>query len=151
MLPDGRINPGQMTSFNHYALGAVADWLHGSVGGISPQESGWRVIRVEPVPGGNLTNAAVTFDGPYGKVVCEWVLEGTKFNMWLEVPPNCSAVVFLPSGLPRSFAAETCQQRHGLVVQSGVHKFEDTFDPGEWPPLPFVAANQPLPPNTIAG
>ena len=33
MLPDGTINPGEMTSFNHYALGAVADWLHRTVGG----------------------------------------------------------------------------------------------------------------------
>ncbi|KAK1676214.1 alfa-L-rhamnosidase [Colletotrichum godetiae] len=151
MLSDGRINPGQMTSFNHYALGAVADWLHGSVGGISPQEPGWRMIRVEPVPGGNLTNATVSFDGPYGKVACEWVLDGTDFKMRLEVPPSCSAAVFLPSGLPRSFAAETEKQRAVVMVQSGVHEFEDTFDPGEWPPLPLVAANQPLPSNTIAG
>lgn len=28
MLPDGRVNPGEMTSFNHYALGAVGDWMH---------------------------------------------------------------------------------------------------------------------------
>ncbi|MGI0501413.1 hypothetical protein ABY44_00005, partial [Burkholderia sp. ZZQ-2] len=33
MLPDGTVNPGTMTSFNHYALGAVADWLHRSVAG----------------------------------------------------------------------------------------------------------------------
>ncbi|KXH28305.1 hypothetical protein CSAL01_00839 [Colletotrichum salicis] len=141
MLPDGRINSGQMTSFNHYALGAVADWLHGSVGGVSPQEPGWRLIRVEPIPGGNLTNTTVSFDGPYGKVACEWVMDGMNFKMRLEVPPSCSAAVFLPSELPKSFAAETEKQRAAVMVQSGVHEFEDTFDPGEWPPLPLVAAN----------
>ena len=36
MLPDGRVNPGEMTSFNHYALGAVGDWLHRVVGGLAP-------------------------------------------------------------------------------------------------------------------
>ncbi|MCB0241082.1 MAG: alpha-L-rhamnosidase, partial [Anaerolineae bacterium] len=36
MLPDGRVNPGKMTSFNHYALGAVADWLHRTVAGLAP-------------------------------------------------------------------------------------------------------------------
>ena len=36
MLPDGSINPGEMTSFNHYALGAVADWMHRTIGGIAP-------------------------------------------------------------------------------------------------------------------
>ena len=41
MLPDGTINPGQMTSFNHYALGAVADWMHRVIGGIAPLEPGY--------------------------------------------------------------------------------------------------------------
>ncbi len=41
MLPDGTINPGQMTSFNHYALGAVADWMHRIIGGITPVEPGY--------------------------------------------------------------------------------------------------------------
>ena len=36
MLPDGSVNPGQMTSFNHYAFGAVADWMHRVIGGLAP-------------------------------------------------------------------------------------------------------------------
>ncbi|KAF6836682.1 alpha-rhamnosidase [Colletotrichum plurivorum] len=149
MLPDGRINPGQMTSFNHYALGAVADWLHGTVGGISPAKPGWRVIRVRPVPGGNLTSAKASFDGPYGKVASEWSLdESGVFRLKLTVPPSCSAVVTLPSELRKEFD-EGCEASR--VVQSGSHEFECSFDPGEWPPKPFVAANQSMPPDTIAG
>lgn len=72
MLPDGRNNPGQMTSFNHYAHGAVAEWLRGSVGGINIAEAGWKVVRVRPVPGGNVTWAKVTFNGPYGR----WSVSG---------------------------------------------------------------------------
>ncbi|KAF9875293.1 alpha-rhamnosidase [Colletotrichum karsti] len=147
MLPDGRINPGQMTSFNHYALGSVADWLHGSVGGISPLEPGWRAIRVRPVPGGNLTSARVSFDGPYGLVSCEWKLEDGVFRMKLAVPPSCSASVTLPSKLRKGFD-ETDEPIR--VVQSGVHDFECPFDAGEWPPKPLIAANQPMPPDTIA-
>ncbi|KAJ3961467.1 hypothetical protein N0V92_001815 [Colletotrichum tropicale] len=148
MLPDGRINPGQMTSFNHYALGAVADWLHGTVGGISPLEPGWKVIRVRPVPGGNLTSAKVSFDGPYGRVACQWKLEGSNFKMKLSVPPSCSAVVTLPSGLREGFDEDG---EPTLQVSSGVHEFECAFEAGEWPPKPLVAANQPMPPDTIAG
>jgi alpha-L-rhamnosidase len=44
MLADGTINPGEMTSFNHYALGAVADWMHRVVAGIAPLEPGYRRI-----------------------------------------------------------------------------------------------------------
>ena len=57
MLPDGSINPGGMTSFNHYALGAVAVWLERTVGGLAPAEPGYRVIEVAPVPGGGLSSA----------------------------------------------------------------------------------------------
>src|SRR5690606_22868655 len=46
MLPDGTINPGQMTSFNHYALGAVADWMHRVVAGLAPLEPGYRSMRI---------------------------------------------------------------------------------------------------------
>ncbi|KAK7911804.1 hypothetical protein PG985_014285 [Apiospora marii] len=135
MLPDGKINPGSMTSFNHYALGAVADWLHGTLGGISAvPNSGWRRIQVRPVPGGSITNASVSFDGPHGVVKCEWRLEGTKFTMKLEVPPNSWAEVTLPSE-PEQATDEG--NSSGRVVGSGTHQFTCDFDPGEWPPQPL--------------
>ncbi len=60
MLPDGSVNPGEMTSFNHYALGAVADWLHRTVGGLAPAQPGYRQIAVRPRPGGGLTRCLCT-------------------------------------------------------------------------------------------
>ena len=54
MLPDGSVNPGEMTSFNHYALGAVVDFLHRVVGGLESAEPGWRRVRIAPRPGGGL-------------------------------------------------------------------------------------------------
>jgi alpha-L-rhamnosidase len=58
MLPDGAINPGEMTSFNHYALGAVADWMQRTIGGLAPAEPGYRRLEIRPRPGGALTHAA---------------------------------------------------------------------------------------------
>lgn len=72
MLPDGSINPGQMTSFNHYALGAVADWMHRVVGGISPLEPGYSRVRVAPRPGGGLTWAKTSLETPHGLVEVSW-------------------------------------------------------------------------------
>ncbi|KAG7108625.1 Alpha-L-rhamnosidase like protein [Verticillium longisporum] len=136
MLPDGRINPGEMTSFNHYALGAVADWLHGSVAGISPLTPGWKTVRVRPVPGGNLTRASASFDGPYGLVSIAWTLErGEAFRMELTVPPSCSAVVTLPSELRGDYRVAEEASR---VVNSGVHVFECICNLGAWPPKPLV-------------
>ncbi|WP_327010277.1 glycoside hydrolase family 78 protein [Dactylosporangium sp. NBC_01737] len=68
MLPDGTVNPGDMTSFNHYALGAVADWLHRTVAGLAPGAPGYRGVTVRPRPGGGLTHAAATHDSPYGRI-----------------------------------------------------------------------------------
>ncbi|WP_420123861.1 family 78 glycoside hydrolase catalytic domain, partial [Nakamurella sp.] len=72
MLPDGTINPGEMTSFNHYALGAVADWMHRTVGGIAPAEPGYRRVRVAPRPGGGLTWARSSLQTPHGEVSVSW-------------------------------------------------------------------------------
>ncbi|EFY92942.1 alpha-L-rhamnosidase [Metarhizium acridum CQMa 102] len=48
---DGHVNPGQMTSFNHYSFGAVVDWIFGTIGGEAPAEPGWKTIAVESIPG----------------------------------------------------------------------------------------------------
>ncbi|KAK8045971.1 hypothetical protein PG996_014035 [Apiospora saccharicola] len=141
MLPDGKINPGSMTSFNHYALGAVADWLHGTLGGISSVPgSGWRRIKVQPVPGGDVTSAAVSFDGPHGLIKCEWRLDGTKFSMRLDVPPNSWAEVTLPSELGQTAGGNGTSS--GRVVGSGTHQFTCDFDAGEWPPQPLGPPNK---------
>ena len=62
MLPDGTINPGEMTSFNHYALGAVADWMHRTIGGIAPASPGYAKVVIAPRPGGGLTWAKASLD-----------------------------------------------------------------------------------------
>jgi len=96
MLPDGSVNPGQMTSFNHYALGSVAAFLHSTVGGLSPLEPGWSRALVKPQPGGTLTSAKTSFDSPYGKYAVSWELHGEVLSVDVRVPPNGHAVVDLP-------------------------------------------------------
>ncbi|HEY4418716.1 MAG TPA: family 78 glycoside hydrolase catalytic domain [Pseudonocardia sp.] len=96
MLPDGSINPGQMTSFNHYALGAVADWLHRVVAGLAPAEPGYRRILVRPVPGGGLISAAARHETPYGEAAVAWRRSGGRFLLDVEVPVGARASVHLP-------------------------------------------------------
>ena len=98
MLPDGSVNPGEMTSFNHYALGAVADWVHRTVGGLAPAVPGWRQIEIRPRPGGGLTFAHARYRTAYGTVACSWRLEEGEMTVEIEVPPNSTANVFLPGG-----------------------------------------------------
>ena len=68
MLDDGTVNSGKMTSFNHYALGSVADWMHRVIGGVEAVEPGYRRIRFAPRPGGGLTCAATSHESPDGRV-----------------------------------------------------------------------------------
>jgi alpha-L-rhamnosidase len=96
MLPDGSINPGEMTSFNHYALGAVADWMQRTIGGIAPAAPGYRVIAVRPQPGGGLTSASAALDTGYGRVVTDWRIEEGEFRLQLTVPSGAEALVVLP-------------------------------------------------------
>ncbi|KPV54574.1 alpha-L-rhamnosidase, partial [Kouleothrix aurantiaca] len=96
MLPDGSINPGEMTSFNHYALGAVADWIHRMIGGLTPAAPGYRAIEIHPVPGGGITQATTRHQTPYGLAECTWAIEAEEFRVTVVVPPNTMARVFLP-------------------------------------------------------
>jgi alpha-L-rhamnosidase len=96
MLPDGSVNPGEMTSFNHYALGAVADWMQRTVGGLAPAEPGYRHIEIRPQPGGGLTHARACHRTPYGLAECSWRLEGGQLELAVVVPPNATAQVTLP-------------------------------------------------------
>jgi alpha-L-rhamnosidase len=104
MRPDGSVNDPGMTSFNHYALGAVANWMHKNIGGLAPLAPGWKRFLVRPVPGGGLTSSAARFESPYGRIQVKWWLSGSGSGQagdmvmacLVTVPPNTSARVELP-------------------------------------------------------
>lgn len=99
MLPDGRINPGEMTSFNHYALGAVADWMHQQIGGLRRTAPGWSSFRVAPRPGGGITHASTAHRGPRGRIAVTWRAEAGRLSVEVEVPAGSTAELDLP-GIP---------------------------------------------------
>ncbi|WP_432970232.1 family 78 glycoside hydrolase catalytic domain [Dactylosporangium sp. CA-233914] len=93
MLPDGTINPGEMTSFNHYALGAVADWLHSTVAGLSHDSPGYRRLRIAPRPRGPLRDAGATHLTPFGPASVDWRLDGATLTVDALVPASATAVI----------------------------------------------------------
>jgi alpha-L-rhamnosidase len=100
--PDGTLNGTRMNSFNHYALGAVADWLHRTVGGLAPAAPAYRRQRIAPVPGGGMSWASSRHRTPYGLAESSWRIEGDTIEVMALVPPNTTAQVVLPgaSGEP---------------------------------------------------
>ncbi|SDO70343.1 alpha-L-rhamnosidase [Klenkia soli] len=98
LLPDGTVNPHEMTSFNHYALGAVVDWLHRGLVGIAPAEPGYRRVRVAPVVLPGLTSATSDLVTPYGPVHAGWVLADGAVRVTAHIPTGAGADVLLPDG-----------------------------------------------------
>lgn len=96
MRPDGTINPGEMTSFNHYALGAIADFLHRSVAGLAPLSPGYRDIEVRPLPPANLDRASASHLTPYGPAAIRWERHDGRIDFDLRVPVGATAQVYLP-------------------------------------------------------
>ena len=121
LLPDGSVNPGQMTSFNHYAFGAVAAYLHQRIAGLAPREPGYRSISVRPLPGRELTYARTRQLTPYGTAEVAWSRGDGRFLLEVTVPSLVEAHVQLPG----STTVE--------VVGAGQHRFEvpDPFEPGQ--------------------
>jgi alpha-L-rhamnosidase len=125
LLPNGSVNPGEMTSFNHYALGAVADWLHRTVGGLAPAQPGYRQIAVRPRPGGGLTHACARHITPYGMAESSWRIQDGKIEVKVMVPPNTTALVSLPG-----------REEKPIEVDPGAHSWEYGYeDPDARPAL----------------
>jgi alpha-L-rhamnosidase len=96
MLPDGSVNPGSMTSFNHYALGAVADWMHRTVAGLAPAAPGYREITVRPLPNRALGHASARHLTPYGEASVVWRRADGRFTLDVVVPVGARATVHVP-------------------------------------------------------
>ncbi len=98
--PDGSMWSDNMNSFNHYAYGAVADWMYSVIGGLDTEEqaAGFKRSRIHPRPGGGLTSAKVAEITPYGELSSAWWLEGGRMTLEVAVPHNTAATVILPAG-----------------------------------------------------
>lgn len=100
MLPDGTINAGEMTSFNHYALGAVADWMHRTIGGIAPLDPGYARVLVAPRPGGGLTSASTSLETRHGLVEVAWRRDADEVTVSVSLPDGVTGVLDLGGDAP---------------------------------------------------
>ena len=90
-------NPQSMNSLNHYAYGAVGQWMYERIAGLSSLEPGYKKIRIAPVPNKEfLTSASASLNTPYGKASSSWQLENGNFNLDVVIPPNTTAEIHLP-------------------------------------------------------
>lgn len=101
-----------MNSFNHYAYGAIGEWLMGGILGINPDEAGYKSIILKPTFGGSLTYAKGSYNSIYGEITSEWKLNKNKFIYRCKIPANTTATLYLPSN------------DKAINLSSGSYKFE---------------------------
>jgi len=90
--------PG-MNSFNHYAYGAIGDWMYRVVAGIDTYDDqpGYKHIKIMPHPGEGLTSAAADLQTYYGLVSSHWKTDNGQFNLDVEIPANTKATIYIPA------------------------------------------------------
>ncbi|TYP97076.1 alpha-L-rhamnosidase [Sphingobacterium allocomposti] len=115
--PDGSFQTATMNSFNHYAYGAIGDWMYRSVAGISPDGAtpGYKKIIIRPQPGGKLNHAKAELMTSYGLLGSSWEIEGNRFRLRVQIPVNTTATVILPDGKQEQ-------------IGSGSYAFESLLD-----------------------
>jgi alpha-L-rhamnosidase len=131
--PDGTRHPSEMTSCNHYALGAVITWLHRTVGGLSPAEPGYRRMRIAPRPGPGLAYASLRHLTVHGEVRTAWRITGSDVTVEVTVPPGTEATVGLPLH-PEALETE---------VTAGTHTWNYPAPPG-YDPLARYTLDTPV-------
>ncbi len=95
--PTGGFQSVDMNSFNHYAFGAVGQYLYDTVGGINHASPGYNNMIIQPVPGNGLTWANTSFNSVHGLVSSAWTNTGGIFSLETVVPPNTTAQIFVPT------------------------------------------------------
>jgi alpha-L-rhamnosidase len=93
-------------SLNHYAYGAVGNWLYQVVAGIELGTPGYKHIRFQPQPGGGLTEAQASYASLYGEIASSWRIKDGQFTLTVTVPANTTATVAIPARLGRQVTGD---------------------------------------------
>jgi alpha-L-rhamnosidase len=94
--PDSTFQTPGMNSFNHYAYGAIGDWMYRTVAGLRESEPGYKEIIVQPHIGGGLTEATADYKTYYGTASSHWKMNNGKLQMDVVVPANTTATIYIP-------------------------------------------------------
>ena len=95
--PDSTFQTPGMNSFNHYAYGAIGDWMYRNITGIDTEvdKPGYKGIIIKPSVGGGLTKASATLESNYGDIKSAWQKDGETLNMQTSIPANATATIYL--------------------------------------------------------
>lgn len=125
--PDSTFQAASMNSFNHYAYGAIGDWMYRTMSGLDTEadQPGYKAIRIEPKPGGGFSHAESVLETPYGKTTVRWQLEGNTLVVAVDIPANTTATIRLPAASLANIS------EGGIPFSQGKELFSTTFQDGK--------------------
>ncbi len=95
IMPDGKMWSSQMNSFNHYAYGAVADWIYAVCGGINPVESapGYEKVLISPVSDDRIDWLKVELETAHGRIKSYWKHQNGKVVYEITTPVAATVII----------------------------------------------------------
>lgn len=129
ILPDGRIQPTGMNSLNHYAYGAIVEWIYRYVCGLNPVEEapGFRKVRFCPRADKRLQYVKAEYDSLYGKYEAGWKWQGDKIIYHITVPFGCEAEICLQEKPIYVKINGLDAQESGWKLHSGSYEIETRY------------------------
>ena len=130
---DGTCNTGKddgtggMVSFNHYASGAVGDFLYRRIAGIEATEGGYRSFRIQPLTGGNLKWAKGSVNTAYGTVSSEWKIEDGMFTIQVQVPVGTTCTLVMPGNTQKVLGSGTYTLKEAIRERNDRNGKESVF------------------------
>ncbi|MDR3252482.1 MAG: alpha-rhamnosidase, partial [Tannerella sp.] len=99
-IPGRGFQSAGMNSLDHFAFGAVSEWMFRHVLGINPDihHPGYEHFTIQPRPGGSLTWAKGSYNSIRGKISSAWRIDNGIFTLQVGIPANSTATIILPSG-----------------------------------------------------
>ena len=97
--PDGTFETPSMNSYNHYAYGAIGDWMYRVIAGIDTKTEGpgYKQITIKPTVGGRLDSVKADYETNYGKVSSHWKVTNGAVALDVTIPANTTATVYIPA------------------------------------------------------
>jgi alpha-L-rhamnosidase len=102
--PDSTFQTPGMNSFNHYAYGAIGDWMYRRVAGIELGSPGYKQIIIQPQPDQRLTYAKGSLESPHGLIQSGWEKKGNVVSYTISIPANTTATIKLPKATTQTLS-----------------------------------------------
>lgn len=112
IYPDGTMPHPGLNSMNHYANGAIGDWMYRKIGGINQLEPGYHKFYVKPMFVRGIEEAETELETPYGTIASYWRCQNKKIQVKVTVPANTTGLIYLP------------EKEDVIKVGSGVYCYE---------------------------